>query len=124
MYKRQHVRIKGKATANSSIPDLHEMNITFDENEFNVNPARSIDETLLTNHIHSAIDQFDSTMLIFNEFAPMSTVWLVLGLVCCVLCALLMICTCCLCDRLRLAAGKKPSLIRFVASTFGRFSID
>lgn len=82
--------------ANSNLINLPEMNVVFDVNQ----------STVVTS---TAVDKFDTAMILLDEFAPMSVVWLVLGIACCTICAVLMICTCCLRDRIRLAAGRASS---------------
>jgi hypothetical protein len=51
------------------------------------------------------LEKFDTAMILLEDFAPMSIVWLILGIICCVVCAILMIFICCLCERISLAAG-------------------
>ena len=102
-------RMKVSASENSTVPDLHEMNITFDANEFNQDTS-----TVGSSHnkLTESLEKFDTAMILLNEFAPMSVIWLVVGIVCCVICALLMVCTCCLCERIRLAAGNNGIVSR------------
>jgi hypothetical protein len=51
-------------------------------------------------------------MILLEGFISMNIVWLILGIVCCVICGILMICICCLWKRIALAAGMKFKFIR------------
>lgn len=95
-------RMQVSAGQNSTVPDLQEMNITFDANEFN---QESSSTTPPPNKLAESVEKFDTAMILLNEFAPISVIWLVIGIVCCVICLILLVCTCCLCERIRLAAG-------------------
>jgi len=97
---------------NDTLIDLNEVNITFNANEFDHDHLGS---TELTNKTPSTLEKFDTAMILLDEFAPMSIIWLILGIVCCTICAILMICICCLWERIRLAAGK---ITEFVISLF------
>ncbi|CAF0975225.1 unnamed protein product [Adineta ricciae] len=90
---------------NNSFVDLEEMNITFNANEFNDNSSNTIINTDETTKKASSIEKFDTAMILLEQFAPMSVVWLVLGIICCILCAIMMVCTCCLWERISLAAA-------------------
>jgi ABC-type multidrug transport system fused ATPase/permease subunit len=98
--------IKYSKNNNNTLPDLDEMNITFNANAFDTNQTEMITITDLTNKKISTLEKFDTAMFLLDEFAPMSIVWLILGITCCVICCIIMICTCCLCERLSLASGK------------------
>jgi Ca2+/Na+ antiporter len=91
---------------NNTFLDLAEMNITFDVNQPNSDQSATTISTDGQNPRDSAVNKFDTAMILLDEFAPMSVVWLVLGIVCCTICGILMICTCCLGERIYLAAGK------------------
>jgi hypothetical protein len=96
------IRLKKFSNDNNTISDLEEMNITFNTNqsEFNIiTHTNSINKKLLT------LEKFDTAMILLEDFAPMSIVWLILGIICCVVCAILMIFICCLYERISLAAG-------------------
>jgi hypothetical protein len=54
-------------------------------------------------------------MILLDDFAPMSIVWLILGIICCIICSILIICICCLWERILLAAGMK---FKFVIELF------
>jgi hypothetical protein len=91
-------RIKKLLNNNNTLFDFNEMNITFNTNEF--------DNKSLT------FEKFDTTMILLEDFAPMSIVWLILGIVCCVICGILMICIGCLWGRIVLAAGMKYEFVK------------
>jgi uncharacterized membrane protein YbhN (UPF0104 family) len=95
------IRLK-KFSNDNTISDLGEMNVTFNTN------VSDIDIIIHTNSMNKKLlttEKFDTAMILLEDFAPMSIVWLVLGIICCVVCAILMICICCLCERISLAAG-------------------
>jgi hypothetical protein len=100
---------------NDTLLDLDEVNITFNANEFDNDHMGIITSTDLTNKKPSTLEKFDTAMILLDQFAPMSIIWLILGIVCCTICAILMICICCLWERIRLAAGK---ITEFVISFF------
>ncbi|CAF1136138.1 unnamed protein product [Adineta steineri] len=90
------IRMEKYSTNNNALFDLDEMNITLNINNFDINNT----DTKI-----SAVEKFDTAMNLLDEFVPMSVIWLIIGIICCVVCAILMICTCCLCERIRLAAA-------------------
>jgi beta-lactamase regulating signal transducer with metallopeptidase domain len=99
-------RMKKYSNNNNLLLDLDEMNITFNANEFDNDQMNATSTNLITKK-PSAVDKFDTAMILLDDFAPMSVIWLILGIVCCVICGILMICTCCLCERIMLAAGRE-----------------
>ena len=99
-------RLKTYDSHNNTLPDLHEMNFTFNLNDSSREEINSTAHAAATNGKGSAIEKFDTAMILLDQFAPMSVVWLVLGIFCCIVCAVLITCLCCLCDRLSLAAGR------------------
>ena len=103
------IRLKRFSNDNTS-SDLGEMKITFNANVSHVD--------IITHTDLSPSEQFDTAMNLLDDFAPMSIVWLVLGIICCVVCAILMICICCLCERISLAAGKNFGLIFELSNDF------
>ena len=106
-------RMKEYSNNNKNVlPDLNEMNITFNPNEFdNDQTDEGVIQSLINKKI-PGVEKFDTAMILLDEFAPMSVIWLILGIACCVICVILMICTCCLCERILLAAGKDFQCMR------------
>jgi len=94
---------------NNTLSNLDEINITFNANGWDNDIITSTD---LINKKSIRFEKFDTTMVLLESFAPMSTVWLILGIICCVICSILMICICCLWKRIALAAGMKYKFIR------------
>lgn len=104
-------RVETMTKSDDSINDIPEMNVTF-----------NLDYTLADSKIYDTengtvllnTNGFDTANILLNQFAPMSIIWLILGVACSVLSIILMICTCCLYDRLTLATGKKNKLKLFL----------
>ncbi len=94
---------------NNTLSNLDEINITFNANVLDNDIITSTD---LISKKSITFEKFDTTMVLLESFAPMSIVWLILGIICCVICSILMICICCLWKRIALAAGMKFKLIR------------
>jgi uncharacterized membrane protein len=105
-------RMKEYSNNNNVLPDLNEMNITFNPNEFDNDQTGEVATQSLIDKNIPGVEKFDTAMILLDEFAPMSVVWLILGIVCCVICVIIMICTCCLCERILLAAGRDFQCIR------------
>jgi hypothetical protein len=103
------IRIK-KSLTSHTLSDLDEMNVTFNLNELD-NDQFGITTNLDLNKKKS-LEKFDTAMILLDSFAPMNIIWLILGIVCCVICGILMICICCLYERISLAAGMKLKFIR------------
>ena len=95
-------RIKKYSNQNHLLPDLDEMNIIFNTNGSNNNPTG-----IITKNRTLTFDKVETAMILLDEFAPMSVIWLILGIACCVACVILLICICCLWERISLAAGKQ-----------------
>lgn len=98
-------RIKSSIYSNKTLADLQEMNITFNANASDNDHMNIITNIDLINKKTLTLENFDTAMVLLEDFAPMSTVWLILGISCCVICTILMIFICCLWDRISLAAG-------------------
>lgn len=86
---------------NQNIPDLEEMNITFDGNMTELMSQSNWEQTL-----NNPMQKLDTAMILLDEFTSMSTIWLVLGIICSLVCVLLLIVVLCLSSRINLAAGK------------------
>lgn len=91
---------------NTKLPDINEINITFNESVLDVNETNKITSTTILNRQKIKLENYDKAMILLDEFAPISIIWLVLGIACCTICFILIICTCCLWERILLAAGR------------------
>lgn len=99
-------RIKNSMN-NQTLSNLDEMNITFNIDQLDDDNIDIITSTNLNNKKIISLEKFDTAMILLEDFAPMNIVWLILGIICCIICAILIICICCLWERISLAAGIK-----------------
>ena len=90
----------------NQLPNLDEMNVTFNTNVSENNYASILTSTDLKNEKILTFEKFDAARTLLDEFAPMSLVWLILGIFCCIICGILLIWTCCLWARISLATGR------------------
>ncbi|CAF4323212.1 unnamed protein product, partial [Rotaria magnacalcarata] len=90
---------------NTNLLNTNEMNITYDINELDTNDIKLITRTISINKTQVSLENFDTAMILLDQFAPISIIWLLLGILCCVMCVILLTCTCCLYERIVLAAG-------------------
>lgn len=90
-----------KYSNGNKLADFKEMNVTFDQNEFD----QEIISTDLTTQRTFTLEKLDTATILLDEFASMNFVWLTLGIICCILCSIFIVCTLCLWDRILLAAG-------------------
>ncbi|CAF2068804.1 unnamed protein product [Rotaria magnacalcarata] len=89
---------------NTNLLNTNEMNITYDINELDTNDIKLITRTISINKTQFSLENFDTAMILLDQFAPVSIIWL-LGILCCVMCVILLTCTCCLYERIVLAAA-------------------
>ncbi|CAM4933205.1 unnamed protein product [Rotaria socialis] len=90
---------------NSNLLNINEMNITFDINGLDTIDIKLITRTISINKTQVSLENFDTAMILLDQFAPINIIWLLLGILCCIVCGILLICTCCLYERIVLAAA-------------------
>ena len=85
--------------------DLQEMNVTLHADETDPEQIDVTTEFDSENEKSSMVENFGTAMVLLENFAPMRVVWLTFGILCCIICVALIVCVCCLCERISLAAS-------------------
>ncbi|CAF4856483.1 unnamed protein product [Rotaria sp. Silwood1] len=99
------IRMQKYLNNNNRVPDLNEMNITLNENELDTNNTSIIIHTDVIDNEKLTFEKFDTAMILLDEFASISIIWLLLGIACCCVCVILILCICCLWERIVLASA-------------------